>query len=104
MTLYAIAAELQNCRLWFKAVDSSGSRGIIRVDSTEDFEEARRIVRETSRTDEYIIEEFVEGEEFGAQAFVPNGEVQFILPHGDYVFQGDTGVPVGHFAPYATVR
>lgn len=29
-----------------------------------------------------------------------NGEVKFILPHGDYVFHGDTGVPVGHFAPY----
>ncbi|MFR3320387.1 MAG: ATP-grasp domain-containing protein [Lachnospiraceae bacterium] len=97
--MYAIAAELQ-LPLMFKAVDSSGSRGIIRVDSTEDFEEARRIVRETSRTDEYIIEEFVEGEEFGAQAFVLNGEVKFILPHGDYVFHGDTGVPVGHFAPY----
>ncbi len=66
--MYVIAAELQ-LPLMFKAVDSSGSRGIIRVDSTEDFEEARRIVRETSRTDEYIIEEFVEGEEFGAQAW-----------------------------------
>ena len=53
--MYAIAAELQ-LPLMFKAVDSSGSRGIIRVDSTEDFEEARRIVRETSRTDEYIAE------------------------------------------------
>lgn len=40
------------------------------------------------------------GEEFGAQAFVQNGKVEFILPHGDYVFQGDTGVPIGHFAPY----
>ena len=40
------------------------------------------------------------GEEFGAQAFVYNGEVKFIIPHGDYVFQGDTGVPIGHFAPY----
>ena len=29
-------------------------------------------------------------------------KVQFILPHGDYVFQGDTGVPIGHFAPYRT--
>ena len=39
------------------------------------------------------------GEEFGAQAFVLDGEVQFILPHGDYVFQGDTGVPIGHLPP-----
>lgn len=97
--MYAAVKDLQ-LPLMFKAVDSSGSRGIIRVDSVEEFEEARKIVRATSRTDEYIIEEFVEGEEFGAQAFVLDGEVKFILPHGDYVFHGDTGVPIGHFAPY----
>ena len=57
-------------------------------------------VKENTRKDYFLIEEFVEGEEFGAQAFVYNGEVQFILPHGDYVFHGDTGVPIGHFAPY----
>lgn len=97
--MHAAVKDLQ-LPLMFKAVDSSGSRGIIRVDSEEEFEEARKIVRATSRTDEYIIEEFVEGEEFGAQAFVLDGEVKFILPHGDYVFHGDTGVPIGHFAPY----
>jgi biotin carboxylase len=86
--------------LIFKAVDSSGSRGIVRVNRVEEFESARDIVRQYSRTDSYIIEEFIEGEEFGAQAFVYRGEVKFILPHGDYVFQGDTGVPIGHFAPY----
>ena len=86
--------------LIFKAVDTSGSRGIIRVDSVDEFEEARSVVRANTRTDYFIIEEFIEGREFGAQAFVYHGEVKFILPHGDYVFQGDTGVPIGHFAPY----
>lgn len=86
--------------LIFKAVDSSGSRGIIRVNSREEFEQARLIVKENSKTDSYIVEEFIEGKEFGAQAFVYHGKVQFILPHGDYVFQGDTGVPIGHYAPY----
>lgn len=86
--------------LIFKAVDSSGSRGIIRVNSKEEFEQARLLVKENSKTDSYIVEEFIEGKEFGAQAFVYHGKVQFILPHGDYVFQGDTGVPIGHYAPY----
>ena len=86
--------------LIFKAVDTSGSRGIVRVDSVSEFEGARRVVKENTRTDFFIIEEFIEGKEFGAQAFVYHGEVKFILPHGDYVFQGDTGVPIGHFAPY----
>lgn len=86
--------------LIFKSVDSSGSRGIVRVDSEEGFESAIENVKENTRSDYYIVEEFIEGEEFGAQAFVYHGNVTFILPHGDYVFHGDTGVPIGHFAPY----
>ena len=86
--------------LIFKSVDSSGSRGIMRVDSVEEFDAAFENVKANTRSDYFIVEEFIEGEEFGAQAFVYNGEVVFILPHGDYVFHGDTGVPIGHFAPY----
>ncbi len=86
--------------LIFKSVDSSGSRGIIRVDSYDAFDSAMAYVKESTRKDYFLIEEFIEGEEFGAQAFVHKGEVVFILPHGDYVFHGDTGVPIGHFAPY----
>ena len=84
----------------FKSVDSSGSRGITRVDGPEDIPYAYEQVVANTHTDHYLVEEFLTGEEFGAQAFVCDGEVRFILPHGDYVFQGDTGVPVGHFAPY----
>lgn len=86
--------------LMFKSVDSSGSRGIVKVDTPEEFDSARETVRANTRSDYFIVEEFIDGEEFGAQAFVRNGKIEFILPHGDYVFKGDTGVPVGHFAPY----
>lgn len=88
--------------LIFKAVDSSGSRGIIRVDSEEQFRRALEYTKAATKMDYFVIEEFLEGKEFGAQAFVYNGEIQFILPHGDYVFIGDTGVPVGHYTPYET--
>lgn len=84
----------------FKSVDSSGSRGIVKVDSPDGYAEARNIVLENTRSDYFIVEEYIEGEEFGAQAFVQDGRLEFILPHGDYVFKGDTGVPTGHFAPY----
>lgn len=92
-------AELR-APLIFKAVDSSGSRGIIRVDSPEQFPETISKVKGYTKKDYFIVEEFLEGEEFGAQAFVLDGEVRFILPHGDYVFQGETGVPVGHWVPF----
>ena len=96
------ASELSalNLPLMFKSVDSSGSRGIRKVTDPADFASAREYVRANTRSDYFIVEEFIAGEEFGAQAFVRNGHVEFILPHGDYVFTGDTGVPVGHFAPY----
>ena len=72
----------------------------MRVDSPAEFSAARDNVLKYTRDSYYLIEEFIEGDEFGAQAFVEDGELQFILPHGDYVFHGDTGVPVGHFAPF----
>ncbi len=84
----------------FKAVDSSGSRGITKVNSAADIPYAWRAAVDNTRADKYLIEKFLTGQEFGAQACVWRGELRFILPHGDYVFQGDTGIPVGHFAPY----
>lgn len=84
----------------FKSVDSSGSRGITRVDSPAQIDYAYRQVCANTRADHYLIEKYLIGEEFGAQAFVYDGTIRFILPHGDYVFHGDTGVPIGHFAPY----
>ena len=86
--------------LIFKAIDSSGSRGITRVDSPDDFDDARESVIQNTKSDHFIVEEFIDGYEFGAQAFVQDGKIEFILPHGDYVFKGDTGVPVGHYAPF----
>ena len=83
-----------------KIVDSSGSRGITRVDRPDQLQSAVTNAQAYTRKDYYIVEEFIIGREFGAQAFVMDGKVQFILPHGDYIFHGSTGVPAGHFAPY----
>ncbi len=86
--------------LIFKAVDSSGSRGIIRIDDLSKCKETIEEVKKYTKKDYFIAEEFLEGEEFGAQAYILGGKVQFILPHGDYVFHGDTGVPIGHWVPF----
>ena len=86
--------------LIIKIVDSSGSRGITRVDRPDQVQAAITNAQAFTRKDYYIVEEFIIGREFGAQAFVMDGKVQFILPHGDYIFMGSTGVPAGHFAPY----
>lgn len=84
----------------FKAIDSSGSRGITKVAEAGDIEKACQAVYDITKHQEYLIETYLVGDEFGAQAFVQDGKLEFVLPHGDYVFKGDTGVPVGHYAPY----
>lgn len=94
------AANELNYPLIFKAVDTSGSRGIIKVPSPDDIDSAIDVVHSATKLDYFIIEEFITGTEFGAQAFVSDGKIQFCLPHGDYVYNGNTGVPIGHFAPY----
>lgn len=83
-----------------KATDSSGSRGITVVKSLGELNDAFEVALSVSRQKTVVVEEYIYGEEFGAQAFVENGEIKLIIPHGDYVFKGDTGVPIGHFAPY----
>lgn len=83
-----------------KVVDASGSRGIAIVKSKEDLLKAYDEVTNITKLPYIIIEEFVAGEEFGAQAFVRNGKLTFVMPHGDLVFHSATDVPIGHYAPY----
>lgn len=83
-----------------KAVDSSGSRGIRKVQSKEELNDAFEYALQSSKKKYCVIEEFIEGEEFGVQAFVLEKKLMFAMAHGDYVFEGDVGVPIGHTVPY----
>ncbi len=65
------------------------------MSSAEDIKKAYQAVCDVTKHQEYLIETYLVGDEFGAQAFVQDGKLEFVLPHGDYVFKGDTGVPVG---------
>lgn len=86
--------------LMVKAVDLQGSRGIYKVSSQDEAQNALRNVFELSSCSYCVVEEFIDGNEFGAQAFVTNGSVRFVLPHGDEVYDtGHTKVPVGHYMP-----
>lgn len=83
-----------------KVVDACGGRGIAIVHNEDELIKDYDVVRKETNLKYLIIEEFVKGEEFGAQAFVRNGELTFVMPHGDIVYHGLTDVPVGHYAPY----
>lgn len=83
-----------------KATDLAGSQGIYKAKNEEEalygFFNAMNVTRE----DYVLVEKFLQGHEFGAQAFVTNGEVLFVMPHGDVLYQAATAVPVGHYVPY----
>lgn len=94
------AFEVLTPPLIFKALDSGGSKGIVKVNDVSQVDYAFEEVRKATKLDFFIVEEFLEGTEFGAQAFVCDNQIQFIMPHGDMMFYGDAGVPIGHYVPY----
>lgn len=85
--------------LILKATDLQGSRGIYIVRSEIELREAYDEIKKLTRKAYCILEEFIEGREFGAQAFVFHGDVAFVLPHGDETIMCGTAVPVGHYMP-----
>ncbi|MBO4370482.1 MAG: ATP-grasp domain-containing protein [Paludibacteraceae bacterium] len=93
------AAKTLSFPLILKVVDSSGSRGIVVVRTEEDIRAQFNSLWANTHQDYVLIEEFIEGEEFGAQALVTDGRVRFVMPHEDYVYQAKTGVPIGHAVP-----
>jgi len=82
-----------------KPVDCQGSAGVTILHDAQHADRAYLHARRASRVDEVIVESFLEGTEFGAQALVRNGEIVFVLPHGDETFMAKTAVPVGHYVP-----
>lgn len=83
-----------------KATDLQGSRGINIVKQSLELEDAFNNVMSQTKVGYCIVEQFLIGREYGAQAFVYNDEVLFVLPHGDETILCKTAVPVGHYMPY----
>lgn len=83
-----------------KAVDTSGSRGIVKVEKISDLRSAFDNAKRESKDDRIIVEEFLDGIEFGAQVVVVNDEVLDVIIHGDIVTSPPVCVPVGHYLPY----
>ena len=93
------AVDLLSFPMILKATDLQGSRGITIVNDLQELGIAFEDTMLLTKKDYCIVEEFIIGKEFGAQAFVYQGDVLFVLPHGDETFLGKTAVPIGHFMP-----
>jgi len=82
-----------------KATNSSGGRGITKVTKAGDFELAWRRAAKVSRSKRIIVEKFLQGVEFGAQAFIHKDKVVAIYFHGDTVTPAPYSTPIGHYMP-----
>ena len=82
-----------------KAVDLQGSKGIYICRTKQAAHENLPKVLAATKQSYCIVEEFIEGTELGAQAFIHKGEVLFVLPHGDETYLSGTNVPIGHYVP-----
>ncbi|MCB7319861.1 ATP-grasp domain-containing protein [Lacrimispora sp. 210928-DFI.3.58] len=94
-----VALEKLQLPVIIKATDLQGSNGIY-ISKTREaaFNGFKEAMKKTKKS-YCIVEEYIEGWEFGAQAFVYNGQILFVMPHGDETYMSHTAVPVGHYVP-----
>lgn len=82
-----------------KAPDSSGSRGITKVEKESELKRAFDSAKSVSKLDNIIVEEYLNGFEIGAQAIVIESEVVEVFIHSDEVTPPPISVPIGHSLP-----
>ncbi len=90
-----------NKAIVLKPVDSSGSRGVTKVQSAEEVINKFDEILKYSRKDYIIAEEFVEGNEIGIDLFVYENRIVLNAVHGKMTFHnGYSDVPIGHYFPF----
>ena len=95
-----IACELIGYPCVIKCADSSGSRGVTKVNSEREIKNALNESFKFTRKDKIIVEEYINGLEFGAQTFSVNGKCVLVLLHSDILSQPPHMIPVGHSFPF----
>lgn len=82
-----------------KPCDGSGSKGAKRVDSTLELKEACEEAIKSSLIGKALIEDFIEGKEYGIESFVYNGEVHVLGVMGKYMTTPPIYAELGHCIP-----
>lgn len=95
------AAEELGYPVVVKAVDSSGSRGIAKACSGEEVRSAYEDAAGNTKEKYILVEEYIEAEEIGVDAFVGQETLEAYFPHEkfNYEINGRT-IPVGHRFPF----
>ena len=90
--------ESLNCEVMLKPVDASGSKGVIKVCDTSDFEKAWSIALSNSRIKKVLVEEYInrKGYQIDGDIFLENGKIVFwgiCNQHKDY--ESSAFTPIG---------
>lgn len=93
-----VAAETLGYPVVTKPADSSGSRGVTVVRNMEELPAAWEAAAAVGEAP-FIVEEYLEGVEFGAQAVVHGDETVEVIIHDDTVTTQGPPTPVGHAMP-----
>ena len=83
-----------------KPLDSSGSRGIYEIKNNQNLETKIRNSLKFSKKRKIILEEKINGIEFGAQTFSINGNCKNVILHEDLMSELNSKIPVGHIFPF----
>lgn len=86
-----------------KAPDSSGSRGVIKVDNIDKLDSAIIEAKKYTFNECLLVEEFIDGLEFGAQTFSINGKCELVLLHNDTMSPPPFMIPIGHSFPFIDI-
>lgn len=94
------AAEQIGYPCIIKAPDSSGSRGVVKVNAADEVEAAVVEAFKYSKDKRILVEEYIDGLEFGAQTFSVGGKCVKVLLHNDTLSSPPYMVPTGHSFPF----
>lgn len=86
-----------------KIVDGSGSNGMAMARTLSEVSTKILNIKQYTKKDYCVVEEFISGEEFGAQGFVYKGSLVFLMLHGDYLYLPNSNYAsgaIGHWAPF----
>lgn len=82
-----------------KPCDGSGSKAAKRVDIIDDLKAACKEAIGTSSIGEALVEDFIEGKEYGVESFVYNGQVNILGIMGKHMTEPPNYAELGHFMP-----
>lgn len=84
-----------------KIVDSSGSRGVKKAADRQDLLSAYMEAVNVTGKDYLLIEEYIDADEIGVDAFVGENGIEVFLPHEKFTYTvNDVTVPMGHAFPF----